>query len=227
MAEFDRYSEDYAKLLHDPIRERFAPGSDFFFRRKWELLREYMAGIRMRPETAAWLDVGCGKGDLLHLGAGSFAEAVGCDVSSEMLRDCAGLRVVPQQEATRLPFPRESFDLVTAVCVYHHVPPPDRPLLTSEIARVLRPRGAACIIEHNPFNPVTQIIIHRTPVDADARLLAARAARRLLGNAGLENLRTTYFLYFPENLYGKMRRLEALLARVPAGGQYAVFARKP
>ena len=86
----------------------------------------------------------------------------------------------------------------------------------------------ACIIEHNPFNPVTQIIIRRTPVDDNAQLLTARTARGLLSAAGLGvDQRTTYFLYFPQNIYRKARAIEALLEKVPAGGQYAAFGRKP
>ncbi len=227
MPEFDLYAKQYEELLYDPIRERFAPSSEFFFERKWLLLREYMDSIGMRPETARWLDVGCGKGELLRRGVGTVGETIGCDVSPDMLQAAHGLNVVIQEEPTRLPFLDAKFDLVTAVCVYHHVTPTDRPKLTGEIARVLRPGGTACIIEHNPFNPVTQLIVHRTPVDTDAQLLAARTAGRLLAAGGLRNHKTVYFLYFPEKLHRRLRRLEATLACLPAGGQYAVFASKP
>lgn len=226
--EFDSYAKEYAKLLEDPIRSRFTGGSAFFFERKWELLAKYMGQIGLRPESARWLDVGCGAGDLLRQGSHHFAEAVGCDLSTEMLKICEGLNVVTQTDLARLPFEDASFDLVTIVCVYHHVEPPDRPALTTEVARVLRPRGVACIIEHNPFNPATQMIVRRTPVDENAQLLTARTARRLLAGAGLGmDLRTIYFLYFPKGLYQKARGVEACLARVPGGGQYAVFGRKP
>jgi SAM-dependent methyltransferase len=226
--EFDTYAKEYARLLDDPIRNKFTGGSNFFFERKWELLKQYLEQIGMQPENARWLDVGCGAGDLLRQGSAHFAEAVGCDVSKEMLRACEGMRVVRQNDASRLPFEDRSFDLVTIVCVYHHVEPRDRHALTAEVARVLRPKGIACIMEHNPFNPVTQLIVRRTPVDENARLLRARTARRLLAAGGLGmDLRTTYFLYFPQGLYRKLRGVEASLARVAAGGQYAVFGRKP
>ena len=225
--EFDQYAEEYAKLLDDPIRRKFAGETAFFFERKWELLEKYMQRIGLRPEKSSWLDVGCGAGELLRLGSAHFAHAAGCDLSIGMMKACEGLNVVTQTDPTRLPFEDNSFDLVTVVCVYHHVEPPDRPGLTAEIARVLRPRGTACIIEHNPFNPATQIIVRRTPVDANAQLLTARTARRLLAKAGLGmNQKTTYFLYFPQNIYRKARGVEALLEKVPAGGQYAAFGRK-
>jgi SAM-dependent methyltransferase len=227
MPEFDKYADQYADLLSDPIRDRFAPGSNFFFERKWELLVGHCRASAWPLSGVDWLDVGCGRGDLLRIGAAQVRTAMGCDLSAEMLSACTDLNVRLQTEATRLPFPDGQFNLVTAVCVYHHVPLTSRLQLTSEIFRMLRPRGVACIVEHNPFNPATRLIVHRTPVDADARLLSAARARRLLAHAHFNELRTNYFLYFPERLYRKLRSLEALLGRVPAGGQYAVFGRKP
>ncbi len=226
MPEFDRYADEYDKLLQDPIRDRFAAGSRFFFERKWILLQELMAEAGIELGKSSWLDVGCGRGELLQHGAASFAEVCGCDVSSEMLNGAHGLNVVIQPEPTRLPYPDGKFDLVTAVCVYHHVVPEDRPQLTAEIARVLKPNGCACIIEHNPLNPVTQMIVHRTPVDADAQLLGAGRSRGLLAAAGLRGHRTKYFLYFPEKIYRRLSGLEGALSWVPAGGQYVALARK-
>jgi SAM-dependent methyltransferase len=224
--EFDRYADEYKALTHDPLRERFAPGSEFFHRRKWELLADFMRRAGLHPENSAWLDVGCGQGELLRMGAGYFREVAGCDLSTGMLAACTDLKVTTQTEPTRLPFPNQTFDVITSVCVYHHVEAKARPTLTAEISRVLRPGGTACIIEHNPFNPVTQLIVSRIPIDADAHLLTAGTSRRLLKNAGLANCETTYFLYFPESVYLRAHRIESWLRRVPAGGQYAVFARK-
>jgi SAM-dependent methyltransferase len=224
-AEFDEYATEYRKLLHDPLRTSFSAGGGFFFLRKWILISEY---LRLSGAgNSSWLDVGCGNGDLLRLGRRGFARAPGCDVSSAMTRTCQDLEVVVQPEPTRLPFPDCSFDLITAVCVFHHVAIQDRPALVSEMARVLVPGGSACIIEHNPFNPVTQLIVRRTPVDANARLLAAGKVLDLMERAGLTPLAPQYFLYFPERLFFAFSRMERILARIPAGGQYAVFGRRP
>ena len=82
------------------------------------------------------------------------------------------------------------------------------------------------MIEHNPFNPVTRLIVSRTPVDADAILLPASESWRLARKAGLAPLERDYFLYFPRALYPYLGRMEAALTKVPLGGQYAVFSRK-
>jgi len=225
-AEFDRYAAGgYSKILLDPIRGRFA-GAQFYFRRKLILLREFCRQRGIETERADWLDVGCGDGGLLKMGQPYFRSAAGCDVSEGMLRECAGLHVKQQDSPRRVPFDDASFDIVTVVCVYHHVEPADRPALTADVSRVLKPQGLLCIIEHNPFNPVTQFVVWRHPVDAHAHLLAAGVMRRLAQAAQLEILTTRYFLLFPERFYSSLAGAEARLSSFPLGGQYAVFCRK-
>jgi len=224
--EFDRYAQKYDELLRDPIRDRFAADGEFFFTRKWELIEAWFARTRRDLKSLQWLDVGCGQGDLLRIGSPRVARAYGCDPSAGMLTGCEGLEVRPQPDPAKLPFASESFDMVTAVCVYHHVPPEGRAGLMNEMARVLRPGGTACVIEHNPFNPATQMIVRRTPVDADAKLLTAGMTRRVMRKSGLRPNLTEYFLYFPEGWYGKLKGIESALSGIALGGQFAVFAGK-
>lgn len=225
-AEFDGYAaEGYSKLLQDPIRERFA-GSEFFLQRKLVLLKELYQRYGARIESANWLDVGCGEGTLLRMGKPYFREVAGCDVSAGMIQHCEGLNVQQQDSARQIPFDDGSFDLVTAICVYHHVEIVDRPALTSEISRVLKSRGIFCVIEHNPLNPVTRLIVRRSPIDSRAQLLTARKVRRLARIAGMEVLATRYFLFLPERFYSRMAWIEAKMSAVPLGGQYGVFCRK-
>jgi len=223
--EFDRYAAGYDQLLSDPIRDGFAADSAFFHWRKWLLIRDFFSRHGMETRSMRWLDVGCGRGELLHLGGSTFGEAIGCDPAVEMTRS-ANVRAIYQPRATELPFESDGFDFLTAVCVYHHVNAQDRPLLTAEISRVLRPGGFAAIIEHNPYNPVTRLIVSRTPVDAHAQLLCAASSRNLLQRSGLQIKETRYFLYLPQRLFALAGRAESLLSLVPFGGQYAVFARR-
>ncbi len=83
------------------------------------------------------------------------------------------------------------------------------------------------MIEHNPLNPVTRVLVRRTPVDSDAVLLPGGEARQLTRRAGFTHLQQDYFLYFPQSVYRNVGRLENVLAIVPLGGQYAVFSAKP
>lgn len=225
--EFDRYAPHYDELLADPVCGLFAKSSDYFHRRKWLLIQAFFRRQNVTTQPLHWLDVGCGRGELLRLGKGAFAAVSGCDPSQQMLEAAGEIRVIHQQDPLRLPFADDSFDFVSAVCVYHHVPPPERPVLTAEVARVLRPGGWFTIIEHNSYNPVARLIVSRTPVDANAILLTASESRLLQGQAGLTPISEEYFLYLPEFLFKRMGRVENLLRRIPLGGQYAAFARKP
>lgn len=223
---FDRLSSDYEELLRDPIRARFTgQESMFFHRRKAELIRRFFRCRSVNTSNLRYLDVGCGKGELLGLLRSEFKQPAGCDVSASMMRQIAGIETRVQNDALQIPFGDAEFDLVTAVCVYHHVPPAARRTLTSEIGRVLRPGGIFCMIEHNPLNPVTRLIVSRTQVDADAILLRASEARGLASEAGFTPVEQDYFLYFPRVLYRYLGRMEAALAKVPLGGQYALFSR--
>ncbi len=224
--EFDRYASEYEKMLADPIRDGFVANPDFFHRRKWILIEDFFRRRGQNTSALRWLDVGCGKGDLLRFGQSHFAGVAGCDPSAGMMASVSGVPVSRQEDPLRLPYADASFDFATAVCVYHHVEPADRAALTAEVVRVLRPQGIFAIIEHNPFNPATQLIVSRTPVDADAKLLRASAATSLLRGSGLQTLSADYFLYFPEKLYASLAAVENVFRRVPLGGQYAVFAQK-
>jgi SAM-dependent methyltransferase len=226
-AEFDTFAERYAEHLRNPVRDRFAADPGYFVARKLELILREHQRQGIAAAGRAWLDLGCGQGDLLRLGRGHFARVAGCDVSGAMLAACPELPTRVQPEPSVLPFADASFDLLTAVCVYHHVAPAERAALTASAARVLRPGGWFCMVEHNPLNPVTQWMVSRIAIDADARLLSARRARALLREAGLVPFATRFFLIFPERLHERLGAVERAVEGLPLGGQYAVFARRP
>lgn len=224
--EFDAYAVDYAELIRDPIRDRFAASSRFFFERKLEVIQSFYRRRGVETRNLTWLDVGCGQGDLMKVAAAHFKSAAGCDRSEGMLKACAPYEVRHQVGDECLPFEDSRFDFATVVCVYHHVPDEQRLALTRDVMRTLKPGGVMCIIEHNPLNPVTRLIVSRTPVDADAHLLRAGQAGSLLISAGARILESRYFLYFPQSVYRFLAPAERLLSAVPLGGQYAVFAQK-
>lgn len=225
-AEFDEYASNYDGLLRDPMRDGFVDNREFYHRRKWSLILNFLRDQMFDISKMEWLDVGCGKCEMLGYGSGHFGRVVGCDPSLEMTRNAGKIEVRLQEAPAVLPFPDGSFDFATAVCVYHHVEELDRVPLTREVRRVLRPNGTFCMIEHNPFNPITRFIVGRSPIDVDAHLLTAHTARRYSAAAGLRTIQTEYFLYLPEKFYDKAPWVEGLVGKLPLGGQYAMFARK-
>jgi len=226
-SEFDRFASSYSELLDDPVRNLFARDPIHFHRRKWLLLDRLLKCAGAVPEKQRWLDVGCGRGELLQLAGSRFVQAVGCDPSARMLSSLASFKTYKQPSLAELPFDDNSFDFVTAVCVFHHTHGSDRTLLTDEIRRVLRPGGLCCIVEHNPWNPITRSIVKRCPIDANAELLTAREANALLNTSGFLSINREYFLYFPEKLFYTLGAIERTLSKLPLGGQYALLARVP
>lgn len=125
------------------------------------------------------LDVGCGLGQILHLGASRGAVVYGIDSSPAMVERAR--RKVPQATleigpAEAIPFPDDSFDLVTAVATFHHWADRERGL--GEAVRVLAPGGRLFIVEKDLAEGGDHGL---SP--SDAALLAAR-----LGELGFEDV---------------------------------------
>src|SRR5687767_9186147 len=182
--EFDEYARTYQDLIREPIRDRFARNPRFFDERKWILLRDFFETRRRSTRSMSWLDVGAGQGNLLRMGQSSFERVAGCDTSQEMLEGGRGLDVRLQSHADRLPFDDHEFDLMTAVCVFHHVDLDHRLSLVHEMKRVLRPHGVICLIEHNAQNFVVRGMVKRIPLDVNAVLLKHRECHALFTKAG-------------------------------------------
>ena len=226
-SEFDRYADSYEGLLKDPIRDLFGGRSDFFHLRKRDLIRAHLTRLNLPTRSMRYLDVGCGKGELLAMLRGDFASVAGCDPSAGMLGPANDIEMRVQPDLYRIPYDSDEFDVVTAICVYHHVPVTERIRLTQEVHRVVKSGGIFVIIEHNPHNPITQLLVRKTPVDANAILLNQSECTKILLAGGFSNPEYEYFLYLPELIYRRVGdALERLLAKFPLGGQYAVFAVK-
>lgn len=225
---FDSYRSSYGEAVEGSIRFSGLK-HDFFLRAKAELLRRLVVEHDLRRGRAGLraLDVGCGVGSLHPHLADVLDRLDGCDVSEESLSRAS--RENPRVAYTtcttsRLPYPDRTFDLAFASCVVHHVPPVSWLDFVREMRRVVRRDGLACIIEHNPYNPLTRMAVWRCPFDKDAVLLSAGKAASLLGHAGFRNVRCEHFLLLP-SARPLARKLERSLAALPFGAQYACVAR--
>jgi SAM-dependent methyltransferase len=220
---FDGYRSNYRDVVQSSIDFTGMPHS-FFMRAKIDLLRELIAQ-RLGPEKPAMLDVGCGVGSFHPLLRGMVGRLSGIDVSSASIAQArADNRDVDYRafDGASFPFDDSGFDLVTAICVVHHVAPAEWAHFMNEMRRVVRPGGLICVIEHNPLNPLTRLAVSRCEFDRDAVLLGGGNARKLMAAGGLREIGTRYFLLLPWEKK-LARRVEGALSSVPLGAQYAVF----
>jgi ArsR family transcriptional regulator len=104
----------------------------------------------------SFLDLGTGTGRLLDLFSPMYRRGIGIDASADMLAvaranlDRAGIAnaQVRLGDIYHLPFPRDSFDVITVHQVMHYLDDPERAL--AEAARVLRPSGRLLIVDFAP-----------------------------------------------------------------------------
>ena len=108
------------------------------YRRKLGIdLSEYISGTNLKI-----LDLGSGSRRDLD----KFGKVIYSDISLEMLKQ-GKLSSGVNLDASVLPFKDASFDVVTSLAMFHHLPTKkDRLNFLKEIRRVLKPRGI-CIIK--------------------------------------------------------------------------------
>ena len=148
----ERQVQDKKSHLYEEIRYR-TPWSRRYHARLFAKLAD-----RARPAGRV-LDVGCGPGLLSDFMPDRWRqeidEIIGVDYSTEMARYASKrLNGVAVADAQRLPFGDQTFDVVFARAVLHHLPDPN--LGAAEIARVLRP-GGGCVFFDTHENVLSRI----------------------------------------------------------------------
>ena len=110
------------------------------------------------------LDIGTGAGAFALALAPHVREVVGVDIVPELLAEArkrapANVELV-EADATKLPFPTASFDLVTTARTLHHVARPE--VVVAEAERVLRPGGTMLVVDQlAPGDPIAAIELNR------------------------------------------------------------------
>jgi SAM-dependent methyltransferase len=224
---FDAYETNYGDTVQSAI-DFSGLKHDFFLAAKADLIAAKVRERLSRRPLAA-LDVGCGVGALHPYLRRAFDKLQGVDVSAACVETAKQANPGVDYaiySGTELPFEDRAFDFTLAVCVMHHVPPAQWPAFMTEMVRVTKPGGLVCIIEHNPWNPLTRLAVARCEFDRDAVLLRAGETENLMSGAGLDEPASQFFLLLPS---GKSlaRAMEARLAALPFGAQYMTLGARP
>jgi ubiquinone/menaquinone biosynthesis C-methylase UbiE len=218
---FDTYDKSFGAVVQSSIDFAGLPHS-FFTKAKADTLRELIATRLPGMHNPHMLDVGCGVGEFHPFVRGMFGRLCGADVSAASVAQARIRNPEVQYElyvGETLPYDSASFDLSIAICVLHHVPPPQWVGFLRETRRVVRRGGLVCVIEHNPLNPLTRLAVARCEFDRDAVLLRARRTRALMADAGLQDVQSHYFLMLP-SATPLARGIEHRFRRIPLGAQY-------
>ncbi|MCB0155189.1 MAG: class I SAM-dependent methyltransferase [Anaerolineae bacterium] len=131
---YARWAESYAAEAHNPL-----------------MALEEAAMLSLLPDATGQtcLDLACGSGRYLRLlRARGAAPLYGCDYSAEMLAR-AGATGLIRSPFLALPFPNETFDLITCGLAVGHERNLDH--LLAEAARLLRPGGRLLYSDFHPF----------------------------------------------------------------------------
>lgn len=225
--DFDRYSPRYSGHVNQALAFS-GTEQEFYLRAKAEQIRrlvdEHLASIR----EPALLDVGCGVGLIHAMLRERYPSLIGVDVASASLAEAQRRQpggCFARYDGRSLPFDHGAFHLTYAVNVLHHVAPPSWPAFAAELARVTRPGGLVVVFEHNPWNPLTRIVVNRCEFDEHAVLLGQRKLRALLEGSGLAECDHRHILFFPW-AGGPWAAFERALGWLPLGAQHLVAARK-
>ena len=136
--------EALSKKHFDGQAAEYDQRDTYYYSRNGKISCRDIAGQIKNLTYESLLDVGCGTGFLIELLIKQRpARYYGADLSDEMIRVAKG-KAIPGAEfvagsADKLPYPDESFDIVTCSQSFHHYPYPEKAML--EAKRVLKSGG--------------------------------------------------------------------------------------
>lgn len=226
--EFDKFAEEY-KQLHTTNIRASGETPEYFARYKVQdvarLLNEQI------PCKLRILDFGAGVGTSTPYFKEFFPNAkITClDVSNKCLEIGRNLYADIAEfvafDGQSIPYPDNTFDLVFAACVFHHIPHNQHLQLLAELRRVTKYHGRCCFFEHNPYNPLTVHAVNTCPFDENAVLIKASDFHRRVVNAGFSKVAHYYRIFIPGSLRN-LRFIESYLTWLPLGAQYYVTGQK-
>ena len=226
--EFDQFADEYYEQ-HKANIAITGEAPEFFAEYKVAELRKLAISRGLTGKRI--FDFGSGIGNSIPHFRRHFPDAnLTCaDVSSRSL-DLSRTRYPGDEHYLQIigyTIPAESnlYDLTFSVCVFHHIPHEEHVAWLRELHRITRPGGVIVVFEHNPLNPLTVRAVNTCPFDVNAKLIQAPALVRRLKNAGWDERRVRYHIFFPRQL-AKLRPVEQHLTWLPLGAQYSASAQK-
>lgn len=158
----------YVRWLFSTVADRYDIVTvvlSYGFDRRWKrlLVEEAIRIVDLLPHTPKVLDLACGTGDIALRLSDHGIRVVGLDITPRMVEIAtqktrqasdSPASVFVVGDMMELPYPDDSFDLVTVGYGFRNVPVLDDAL--REVYRVLRPGGSVLSLD---FNPPTNTVV--------------------------------------------------------------------
>ena len=145
-----KIKEIYNRLAYEYDKDHFYPNSaaNYVEERRFDLIRPYLR----ESKNLRILDVSCGTGTYLGIASDLGTNAVGCDVSEDMIAVCKkkGFDRVIINDYHSLPFKDSTFDLILCINAIHYSDNPETVL--NEMRRVLADNGTILFTYFNSLN---------------------------------------------------------------------------
>jgi ubiquinone/menaquinone biosynthesis C-methylase UbiE len=232
-AEFDQYARDYMQELSHPIRNLVDPEGHYFIELKSLILEQIASQQLDKRKNINIVDVGTGLGLFEKFLKPNYPNIMAVDLSFEMLRVARTINAFDssrsayvQGNAYHLPLPDDHADLIFMSCVLHHIEGDEIQATLKELARICSPRGYIVFFEHNPYNPITQIVVKTTPLDRNAHLVTYKKLEQHANQAGIQIVDKEFFLYGTRQIDDFIDRHLPGWRKLPLGGQYALIGQK-
>ena len=140
-------SKDYEKLSKQHFDEHakdYDETNTIYYSKYPKISCNNVADYMKDKKFKSLLDVGCGTGYLIDmLYKQHKANYCGLDLSPEMIlaadKKLGEKAKLTEGSADNLPYPDNSFDVVTCIQSFHHYPYPEKAM--NEVLRVLKPNG--------------------------------------------------------------------------------------
>lgn len=173
--------------------------NNWWFRGRRKIFLDFLDTTCKDGRRRRILDVGCGTGIMLGYLA-QYGQVKGVDISKRAIAFCQarGFKNVHLGDAQKLPFPDNSFDVITAFDILEHIKDDQEAL--KEFFRVLRP--GSFVLLSVPAFPI--IWSSHDEVLHHFRRYSPTYIKKILRKANLKFSRITYFntfLFFPAFIF--------------------------
>ena len=217
--DFDQFSNDYKGYIANSI-EKFDKNLDYYHESKILITKN-----RAKHNPKNILDFGSGVGTMIPYMKKKFKKCkiYAFDESKQSLRFLK--KKYPFVRCLKKIDGKIKFDLIFLSGVIHHIDKNIRKKILKKIFISLKKSGKLVIFEHNPYNPLTNIVVKNCEFDRDAQLIKKSELIRICEDVKFKVEDSAYIFFFPTSLK-KFKGIEKYLEWFFLGAQYFCIFKK-